>query len=69
VIEEKSFRIDEHAGVDRVADELDKALDAGWRYVSHFPVGRGLIVVMVREKPPEPEPVNGKAKAKAKVTA
>jgi hypothetical protein len=60
VIEQKSFRVQEHAELDDIADLLDKAFAEGWQYTAQLPVGRGLLVVLSRvlvpPAPPEKKP-------------
>ena len=50
MIEQRSFRIHEHDDLDQAADELDAAFADGWQHVTHFSVGRGILVVLARVK-------------------
>ena len=63
MIEEKCFRVPERIGLD-IADELDKAFAEGWRYIAHFPVDRGTLLVLAREKAAVAAAANGGAKVK-----
>jgi len=67
-LELRCFRIHDKADVDDVAPALDLAFADGWQYVSHFPVGRGQILVLQRlvSDPPNGAATPKKAKEAAK---
>ena len=64
MIEEKCFRIPDHAELDPLADMLGEAFAEGWHCVAHFSLRRGTIVITAREKHATPAATNGKAKVR-----
>jgi len=66
VIEEKCFRIPERIELEQVAADLDRAFGEGWRYIAHFPVDRGMLLVLARDKEHALSASNGKTRVKVR---